>query len=148
METTTAAAIATVTVTATAIPHSYPQPNGNARTGIPYGFIALIIILGLLLLLSLGCVGHGILARRHARRRGEDPGPVFGYWWWQSRPPPPPMGQGHGLQPVYGLGMQGDARGREFYNVAGGTAVGGPGVGNAAQQDVKGGGEVGMARYA
>lgn len=153
METTTAAAIATVTVTATAIPHSYPQPNGNARTGISYGFITLIIILGLLLLLSLGCVGHGFLARRHARRRGEDPGPVFGYWWWQSGPPPPPprgqaQGQGYGLQPVYGAGMQGGGRGREFYNVAGGPVAGGPGVGNVAQQDVKGGGEVGMARYA
>lgn len=58
------------------------------------------------------------------------------------------QGQGHGLQPVYGAGMQGDGRGREFYNVAGGMTVGGPGVGNAGHQDLKGGGEVGMARYA
>lgn len=58
------------------------------------------------------------------------------------------QGQGYGLQPVYGVGMQGDGRGREFYNVAGATMVGGPGVGTVGEPDLKGGGEVGMARYA
>lgn len=139
---TTAPAVATVTVTAAASP--YFQSQGTARgPAVPYGFITLIIILGLLLILSLGCVGHGFLLRRRARRRGEDPGPVFGYWWWQSRPLN--QTQGHGLQPVSGVGMQGDGRGREYYNVADATTVGRT---SRTEQDLKGGGEVGMARYA
>lgn len=54
--------------------------------------------------------------------------------------------QGHGLQPVSGVGMQGDGRGREYYNVADATTVGGTSF--RTEQDLKGGGEVGMARYA
>lgn len=50
--------------------------------------------------------------------------------------------QAHALQPGSGPGIQADSRGREFYNVAGGmTSV-------RTEQNMKGGGEVGMARYA
>lgn len=60
------------------------------------------------------------------------------------------MGQAHahGLQPISGAGMRADDRGREFYNVAGATTVGAADVRTAGEQDLKSGGEVGMARYA
>lgn len=143
-------ATATVTVTATATANPYYHPSQATSRGGPavsYGFIVLIILLGILLVLSLGCVAHGFWSRRRARRRGEDPGPVFGYWWWSSRPSTGQVpGQTHGLQPLVGAGIQTDGRGREFYNVAGGMTVGQAGV--RTEQDWKGGGEVGMARYA
>jgi hypothetical protein len=56
------------------------------------------------------------------------------------------VGQTHSLQPIPGAGIHGDGRGREFYNVAGGTTVGAADV--RTVQDLKGGSEVGMARYA
>ncbi|EEA23391.1 hypothetical protein TMatcc_002252 [Talaromyces marneffei ATCC 18224] len=153
METTSsltpAGATATVTVTATATATPYFPPQAPSRNGpaVSYGFIALIILLGLLLLLSLGCLGHSFLVRRQARRRGEDPGPVFGSWWWQRNPPMDQTQEdGHQPQAVSGARVQGDGRGREFYNVAGEPAVGAADV--RTEQDLKGGGEVGMARYA
>lgn len=127
----------TITTTTTATATNQPQPTIPHPRGELALSIVFIILLIIFVLLAT-CLGYSIFTRHRARRRGEDPGPMFGSccWWRKTGDVGPP--QGHGLQPVVSsAGIGGDERGREFYN---NVAADG-----RTEQDLKG---FTMARYA
>lgn len=110
---------------------------------LPIGLIAAIVVLAIIAILLLLSIGHTFWSRSRARRRGEDPGPLFTSWSCNCLRRNNRGGQdqeGQNLNtPIEGTMSARDARGREFYNVA---------ESSVNTNDTLKGGAIELARYA